>query len=268
MASFSELFGGGGGGFEIVQQDIFAASGTWTKSVDVVDTDIIVVDLWGGGGGGSSSTSAANTFRGAGGGGHNRLFLLSSILAATETVTVGAGGTGNPTSNGNGTSGGTSSFGNYGVAGGGLFAQNGSGGVGGGNGGFSNKGYRPLRGSYFGDKWRGGEFAIANGRETIDSHHGGGGGSEYNSQPGYSMWGGAGSRGPYTGTPGAAGISLYGGNSGLSAVNPSTPTAGEVPGGGGGCGQSIASANGGRGEARVYVIRGAVPDYEFVFEAV
>tara|TARA_R110000787_G_scaffold116307_2_gene226485 strand:+ start:124 stop:927 length:804 start_codon:yes stop_codon:yes gene_type:complete len=267
MASFSGLFGGGGG-FEIIQRDIFTASGTWTKGGTVLDTDTVIVDLWGGGGGGRTASTASTANTGAGGGGHNRILLLSSILTATESVVVGAGGVGFTGSSGLGTSGGDSSFGNYGIAGGGSPSLRGGGNGGGTGFGYKSAGYGSTPGPIAGDKWSGGTSASNGLREFCDAHHGGGGGTTVNDRGGFSMWGGAGSQGPFTSNLLAASISLYGGNSGAMGYSTTLATDGVAPGGAGGCGQNTVARDGGRGEARVYVIRGSIPDYEFVFEAV
>lgn len=64
---------------------VFTSSGTWTKDTGL---KYVVVEVVGGGGGG-----AAGSFEGGGGaGGYSRKTILASILGATETVTVGAGG--------------------------------------------------------------------------------------------------------------------------------------------------------------------------------
>lgn len=80
---------------------IFTATGTWTKPAGVAGTAPVDVFVIGPGGpGGSGRRGAASTARGGGGGGqgggmtHRR--FKASELAATETVTIGAIGTGGP----------------------------------------------------------------------------------------------------------------------------------------------------------------------------
>ena len=111
---------GGGGGVDIQTFGSSSTSGsfTWTKPSGAKWVEII---MWGGGGGGGSGCRYATTSGRAGGGGgaggsffYNR--ISASYLNATETVVVGAGGTGGPAQTANstwgvaGTSGGTSSF--------------------------------------------------------------------------------------------------------------------------------------------------------------
>jgi hypothetical protein len=96
-------------------QTDFNTSGTWTKPSSGT---MALVEVWGGGGGGGAA-SAPYTPTGASGGGggsyKSQVYRLAD-LAATVTVTVGAGGAGIPLNAGtytasNGASGGTSSFG-------------------------------------------------------------------------------------------------------------------------------------------------------------
>jgi hypothetical protein len=77
----------------------------------------------GGAGGGAPASTAGNVSAGGGGGGggYSRKFILLAELAATETVIVGANGVG--VSGGDGTAGGSSSFGSH------LDASGGGGGV-------------------------------------------------------------------------------------------------------------------------------------------
>tara|TARA_R110000824_G_scaffold4307_6_gene20647 strand:- start:1972 stop:2604 length:633 start_codon:yes stop_codon:yes gene_type:complete len=152
MTSFSELFGGGGGGFdfEIIEKQTFITSGTWTKPVTALDTDIVVAYVIGGGGGGNTGT----TYEGGGGGGGQVIELLSSSLSATETVTVGAGGV-TPAG-----AGGSSIFSTYTVTGG-------------------NTSTRDLRGGSAG-KWQGcsgGEPGTGYLPQTDGATYGGGGGA-------------------------------------------------------------------------------------------
>lgn len=120
---------------------------TWTKEDGLLYVDAIV-QAAGGAGGGADDTAAGEQSNGGGGGGGglSRKRIAAAALGATETVTVGSGGTGVSASAGN--NGGSSSFGAHCSATGGLggntvaASSNGnsaSGGVGGvGSGGDEN----------------------------------------------------------------------------------------------------------------------------------
>lgn len=90
---------------------IFTASGTYTKPAGLVAA-IVEVCGAGGGGGGGAATGAPYSWAGGGGGGSSsRRRLLASAIGATETVTIGAGGSAGTSAGGNGGTGGTSSLG-------------------------------------------------------------------------------------------------------------------------------------------------------------
>lgn len=96
-------------------QTDFNTSGTWTKPSSGT---MAIVEVWGGGGGGGGAGAPYTPTGASGGGGgsyKSQVYRLAD-LAATVTVTVGAGGAGVPLNAalyayGNGASGGTSSFG-------------------------------------------------------------------------------------------------------------------------------------------------------------
>jgi hypothetical protein len=94
---------------------VFASSGTWTKDTGL---KAVMSEVVGAGGGGSTrGTVGKTTYGGAGGGGggYSRKMILAASLGATETVTVGTGGTASKTgtTNTDGGTGGTSSFGSH-----------------------------------------------------------------------------------------------------------------------------------------------------------
>lgn len=84
---------------------------TWTKPARLLGVHVRVC----GGGGGSGGVTGAGTGNavsgGGGGGGYSEAWIPAASLGATETVTVGAGGTAGSNPGGNGGTGGTSSFG-------------------------------------------------------------------------------------------------------------------------------------------------------------
>jgi len=231
--------------------------------------------LWGAGGGGGRQGNSSN-FSGGGGGGACHWFnLAASALGATETVTIGAGGTGMTTTNNNGGTGGTSSFGSlaYAYGGGGGYGSTGDYGQGGGGGGLMGAGGQGSAGgtgrvdagapSMFEGNVSGLRQLNVYGGAAFSSYSstqnpggiwgGGSGGGGGQTGSGNSLWGGAGGAGPYIdGYTANAGTSLYGGNGGYGNATLSGG-AGAAPGGGGGGTKSgTAGGAGARGEIRFW----------------
>ncbi|MEM2947095.1 MAG: hypothetical protein QXN96_02515 [Candidatus Bathyarchaeia archaeon] len=107
--------GGGGGGVDGVTVTVFTANGTWTKSNYTGLKFTQVITTAGGGGGGGVGGAAGDTTSehagGGGGAGGTAIEIIpAASLGATESVTVGSGGTaGTPGTDGG--TGGNSSFG-------------------------------------------------------------------------------------------------------------------------------------------------------------
>lgn len=89
----------------------FTANGTYTKNKAARYIRVVCVGA-GGGGGGADGAGASSGSGGGGGGGATAIkTILNSLVGATETVTIGVGGTGGSNVGGNGTNGTASSFG-------------------------------------------------------------------------------------------------------------------------------------------------------------
>jgi hypothetical protein len=87
----------GGSGITTVKIQSFTASGTYTPTAGMVYAQIELCG--GGGGGGNSTTAATQTSVGSGGsaGGYARKIFDAATIGASQSVTIGAGGTaGNP----------------------------------------------------------------------------------------------------------------------------------------------------------------------------
>lgn len=180
--------------YQLKSIQIFTASGTWTKPAGC---RAVEVKLVGGGGSGGNSTSGGT---GGGGGGYSEKFITSG-LGATETITVGAGGTAAANGN-NGNTGGTTSFGTHcSATGGGAGKTSNATGVG--DGGFGSGGNINIRGGSGGVSisttlgGTGGASVLSN---TI------GGAVGTNAGAGFEYGGGSGGANGGTGGTGAAGI--------------------------------------------------------------
>lgn len=204
-----------------VDVQTFTTSGTWTKPAGAT---LVVVEAIGAGAAGGGSSSR----KGGGGGAFLRRMLDPATLAATETVTVGAGGTASGT--GDGASGGASSFGSHVVAPGGKGTREGGG-----------LDMTALGTPSLGATWAGG--------------NGGAGGSQTpTGDGGASAAGGGGGGGGANTLPGLGGASSLSGKGGNGAAGSASGSAGTAPGGGGGGAGGTApgvGGNGARGEVRV-----------------
>lgn len=98
--------------FKTINIQTFSSNGTYTPTAGMVYC--IVECVGGGGGGGGSSNAGVNSGNAGGGGGsgaYSRSFFAAASIGASQTVTIGAGGTAGSNLGGNGGSGGTTSLG-------------------------------------------------------------------------------------------------------------------------------------------------------------
>ncbi|CAB5219975.1 hypothetical protein UFOVP231_25 [uncultured Caudovirales phage] len=239
----------------LVNVQPFTSSGTWNRPTGYGANSRVFIQCWGGGGsGGKISTSCGG---GGGGGGYNeRWMLFSDMTNATETVTVGAGGSAQATNAANGNVGGTTSFGSkvsaYGGSGGGGVAASGGGGGGQLTAGTAvTSSFAGYGGLPFGNP-AGNQGTGADSTPTAANpgyFNGGGGGCGAVAGGAASVWGGGG--GGVIGF--AAGTSSFAGAGGAGGT---TGTAGTAPSGGGGGSGSGNSGAGGAGQVIVTVFPG------------
>jgi hypothetical protein len=110
------------GAVGVIKKQVFAASGTYTPSANMLHCIIECV-----GGGGSAGTSGSIYGGGGGGSGaYSRLLATAATIGASQTVTIGAAGTGGATGANNGTAGGDTSVGTLCIGKGGAFGGGGS----------------------------------------------------------------------------------------------------------------------------------------------
>lgn len=193
---------------------VFTASDTYTKPTGLVRAE---VEVYGGGGGGGGENTNGVVGAGGGGGGYSYEILEASAIAATETVTIGAGGAGGTSGGTNGVAGGTTSFGTLLQATGGALGATAPSSIAGGAGGIGSLGDINLQGG------RG----MAGG--VVSTGHLGGGGA---------------CAGP------------IGGAGGAPNSQDTTGISGNAPGGGGGGGWRVSSGgNGGAGADGYVVVR-------------
>lgn len=123
-----------------VNIQIFTASGTYTPSTGMI---VCIIECVGGGaGGGGAATTSANTVCAGGGGGAGEYaagVFSASTIGASQTITIGAAGSGGAAGNNNGTDGSATSVGSLISANGGTHG-NGSPAGGAGTGGAGGTG--------------------------------------------------------------------------------------------------------------------------------
>lgn len=247
----------------------FTATGTWTKPSGTTASSMVLLQCWGGGGSGGKTNHGGG---GAGGGDYNYRWILASSLAATETVTIGAGGPSQTVANTSGTGGGTTTFGSWLSAYGGGAGSGTGGGTGNGGGGGGGALSAGSQGSVLNGGAGGGPggflcssgfcstdgFGGASGGDVTaaltggDAGYGGAGGgyglaSGTGKNGGSALYGGAGGGAAGSAGAGTGGTSAYGGNAGAGATGAGNATAGTQPGGAGGgsfTGNSGAGADG------------------------
>lgn len=101
----------------LINRQIFTSNGTWNKPTGCNAVHVICIG-GGGGGGGAATTGAGQASVGGGGAGGSRAeSVLTAGIGASETITIGAGGTG--VAGGNANVGGDTSFGTLVIAKGG-----------------------------------------------------------------------------------------------------------------------------------------------------
>jgi hypothetical protein len=188
---------------------------TWTKATYPGMTAVIVEVIGAGGGsGGTAATGGAESAIAAagGGGGYSMKRIAVATLGATETVTIGAGGTAGASGNNAGGTGGTTSFGSH------LSATGGGAGGGGGNaatgnpsgtaGGIGSSGDLNLKGEPSAPGAWNTSIALLLGTTGGSAARGGGGGSAGAANAGGNYGGGA--SGPVSFTSAAAKVGAAG----------------------------------------------------------
>lgn len=249
-----------------IDPQTFNSSGTWTKPTGYATDSRVLIQAWGAGGSGGKGSASWNA-GGGGGGGYIERWLNLSQLGATETITIGAGGT-TRTTTGAGTAGGNTTVGSLVTAyGGGPGMGSGTANGGPGSGGgmtsagtagvtagtnlpgkpYIMAGYDATNGAYY----QGGSAWLVTAATPDSIYHGGSGGAGSTSGcgGGNSVYGGGGGGGSALNVN-AAGTSLFGGNGGNGGA---TPAAGTQPGGGGGAGTNGAASNGAGAAGRVII---------------
>lgn len=213
----------------------YASNSTWTKPSGA---KVVFLQMWGGGGSGAVTSNICGA-GGGGGGQYWEQWFTAANLTSTESITVGAGGTGvsNPST---GNTGGNSAFGGVATSTGGNGGVANSSGTGNGGSGGAPPSVSATAGFWAIGSSGAGSFGL----------YSGAGGASGGQTGGNSYYGGAGGGGGQSGGGGAGGTSSFGGAGG--AGGSSSATSGSVPGGGGG-GSCSGSGTGAGGAGRVTV---------------
>lgn len=221
----------------VIDYQVFTASGTWTKPSGLSADAVVIVHMWAGGGSGGRGGSNSSTAGGGGGGGFMRIEKLASSLGATAAVVVGAGGVGVSVA-GSGNAGGVSSFDGITVYGG----------LGGGGNNSSGSRDGASGGGWSASRVGGGSKNEGASSENYPDAFGGGCGNYSATTAVGALWGGGG--GVASSGSGVV-TSIFGGSGGAT-----DSAAGTAPGGGGGGrgATSGTSGAGARGEVRVWTI--------------
>jgi hypothetical protein len=108
-------------GFTSINVQTFSSSGIYTPTAGMVYCTIECMGA-GGGGGGTITSTSSGVFAAAGGGagGYSRKTVAAAVIGASQTVTIGSGGTGGVAGNNVGVTGGTTQVGSISIATGGT----------------------------------------------------------------------------------------------------------------------------------------------------